>query len=62
MNKVLIIRLIVAWALHLGPRLVLRWFCFSQVFFDSFDENWDGRWVVSQSSDYGGNTVNLAST
>jgi calnexin len=24
------------------------------VFYDSFDENWDGRWVVSQSSDYGG--------
>jgi hypothetical protein len=41
-----------------GSEVVL----FSQVFYDSFDENWDGRWVVSQSSDYGGNTVNLAST
>jgi calnexin len=24
------------------------------IFYDSFDENWDGRWIVSQSSDYGG--------
>jgi hypothetical protein len=31
-------------------------FCcaFPQVFYDNF-ENWDGRWSVSQSSDYGGN-------
>jgi hypothetical protein len=31
-------------------------FCcaFPQVFYDNFDENWDGRWIVSQSSDYGG--------
>ena len=25
-----------------------------QVFYDSFDEDFKGRWVVSQSSDYGG--------
>ncbi len=25
-----------------------------QVFYDSFDEDFDGRWIVSQSSDYGG--------
>ncbi|CAM6039701.1 unnamed protein product [Sphagnum compactum] len=24
------------------------------VFYENFDENWDGRWIVSQSSDYGG--------
>lgn len=28
-----------------------------QVFYDSFDENFEGRWVVSQSSDYGGTII-----
>ena len=28
-----------------------------QVFYDSFDENFEGRWVVSQSSDYGGTAI-----
>ncbi len=44
----------------LGNPLLLRcWFycVFSQIFYDSFDENWDGRWIVSQSSDYGGNIL-----
>lgn len=28
-----------------------------QVFYDSFDDHFEGRWVVSQSSDYGGIAV-----
>lgn len=36
--------------------LTLRIFVL-QVFYDSFDENFEGRWVVSQSSDYGGTTI-----
>jgi len=32
-------------------------FCcgFAHVFYENFDENWDGHWIILQSSDYGGN-------
>ncbi|KAK1259911.1 hypothetical protein QJS04_geneDACA021518 [Acorus gramineus] len=33
----------------------LIWFCFfDQLFYESFDESFDGRWIVSDKSDYSG--------